>query len=356
MLLSTLSRLSLTTTIRSSSVPFRELQTTAVLERARKGTRERKRKVYMANKKKKEERLRKNPPPLPLKVQLKLKSEGIWGKPKPQRDPDDRPWPVDDVYITHLHAWKRWDFEEAVQVLREAYHPTIFNRPDSMIKAKVEFYMRAVKKEKYIEGFTKMVPIANKYDRGVQEKTVMAFVPNDEEKDKALAAGAAAAGGEELITEIMKGRVEVADYDVFLCHDEMGVKMKPLMGVLREKCPKKFDGTIGPNLPRMIQVFGSGMSVQVEKVTPGPTVAEEPDYGCCEFDFGLLSMEDAPLNENLTEILKALAENKPKRDGDFITRVMLYVDGPFKKKLAIKHEIIDDKRLKEETEKQVASS
>ena len=42
-------------------------QTTAVLERARKGTRVRKRKVALANRKKKEEKLRKNPPPIPYK-------------------------------------------------------------------------------------------------------------------------------------------------------------------------------------------------------------------------------------------------------------------------------------------------
>lgn len=67
----------------SSSPGF--LHTSAALDRARQVTRERKRKVYVANKKKKEERLRKNPPPLPKKVILMLKSKGLWGPPKPLR-------------------------------------------------------------------------------------------------------------------------------------------------------------------------------------------------------------------------------------------------------------------------------
>ena len=55
-----------------------EIHTSCVLERARKGTRERKRKVVLANIKKKAERLRKNPPPIPYKVELMLKSKGLY--------------------------------------------------------------------------------------------------------------------------------------------------------------------------------------------------------------------------------------------------------------------------------------
>lgn len=59
--------------------------TSAFLERARRGTRERKAKLAIANKKKKEERLRRNPPPLPAKIVLMLKSMGLPVTPKPLR-------------------------------------------------------------------------------------------------------------------------------------------------------------------------------------------------------------------------------------------------------------------------------
>jgi hypothetical protein len=59
--------------------------TTVTLERARHVTRNRKRKIVLANIKKKAERLRKNPKPMAAKVELMLKSKGLWGPPKPIR-------------------------------------------------------------------------------------------------------------------------------------------------------------------------------------------------------------------------------------------------------------------------------
>lgn len=50
--------------------------TSACLERARKGTRERKRKAVLKAIKAKADRLRKNPPPIPHKVELMLKAKG----------------------------------------------------------------------------------------------------------------------------------------------------------------------------------------------------------------------------------------------------------------------------------------
>ena len=53
------------------------------------------------------------------------------------------------------------------------------------------------------------------------------------------------------------------DYDHFLCSDEMLLQMKPLIGVLRDKVPKKSDGTVGPDIVKMIKTFRSGMVVEV---------------------------------------------------------------------------------------------
>ena len=54
------------------------------------------------------QRLRKNPPPIPYKVELMLKSKGLWGPPKPLREPDtDLPFPQDDVYFADDYAYKR---------------------------------------------------------------------------------------------------------------------------------------------------------------------------------------------------------------------------------------------------------
>ena len=85
-----------------------EIHTTVALERARPGTRVRKRKQMLKDIKAKADRLRKNPPPIPYKVELMLKSKGLWGPPKPLRTPDkDLPFPKDDVYFAQNYAYKR---------------------------------------------------------------------------------------------------------------------------------------------------------------------------------------------------------------------------------------------------------
>jgi len=59
-----------------------------------------------------------------------------------------------------------------------------------------------------------------------------------------------------------------ADVDYFICHEELAVNMKPLVGLLRDKTPKFADGTIGADIPMMVKTFGLGMFVDVVKPKP----------------------------------------------------------------------------------------
>ena len=45
-----------------------------------------------------------------------------------------------------------------------------------------------IDEDKYLDGFSKMVPILNAYDRQVPDRTVMAFVPNEELRQVTFAA------------------------------------------------------------------------------------------------------------------------------------------------------------------------
>ena len=180
----------LTPVVSGLLLPSSCLHTTPVVERARQSTRIKKRKVNMANKKKKEERLRRNPPPVPKKVQLQLIAKGLGGEPRPWRAPDLRPFPSDDVWSQRWHSWRRLGVGEAVEVLREHFHPTVINRPDAMVWARLEFNMAAVKKDKYIEAYSAMVPIFHPFERGVAEKQIMVFGRDPELLKLAEAAGA----------------------------------------------------------------------------------------------------------------------------------------------------------------------
>lgn len=311
------------------ALPVMMFHTCPVLERARQVTRMRKRKQTLANIKKKEERLRKNPPPIPKKVELMLKSKGLWGPPKPIREKDNHlTFATDDVYLIRDFAFRRWEFDEAILNLREHYHPTLLDRPDDLVFAKIELDMRAQRKEKYLDGFSKMVPILHAYDRKVPDRTVMAFVPTEELRQEALAAGALHAGGEELISEVAKGRIDLADIDYFICHDDLAMHLKPLVGLLRDKLPKTLDGTIGSDIPMMVKTFGRGMFVDVLKVKPALGMANEPDYAYCEATIGRLDMDIVELKDNLNIFLETLNENKPKRrdnSEEFLSRCILHL-------------------------------
>ena len=83
------------------------------------------------------------------------------------------------------------------------------NDPNTLVHVKIEFDMRANKKDRYIDGFTKMIPIVKYYDRQVPDRVVMCFVPNETMKIEALQNGAKLAGGTDLIMDVQKGRVDV---------------------------------------------------------------------------------------------------------------------------------------------------
>jgi len=308
----------------------------------------------LANKKKKEERLRKNPPPLPKKVQLMLKSKGLASKPQPWRQADKKPFPEDSAWCEFYHTWARLEVEEAVDFLRESYHPTMYNIPDGMVWAKLEFNLQATKKDRFMDGFTKMVPIYHPFERGVAEKMILAFCKEPEDIKAALKAGATKAGGKELIDEIVKGKLDVSDIDHFLSTEDTVVDLKPLVGILRDKFPKKTLGNVSSDIGKLVKTFANGMLVSVNKPKKTLGYEEDPSYGVSEVQIGRLTQLNDDIKGNLSTILETLTEQTPKRSGGFITRCELYVEGPLRQKYSIIHDLIDDERYRKHRKETLA--
>jgi len=310
----------------------------------------------MANKKKKEERLRKNPPPIPKKVQMMLISKGLGSKPSPWRKSDKRPFPVDSAWSENFHSWARLEVEEAVECMREDYHPSMHNIPDGMVWAKLEFNLQNVKKDKFIDSFTKMVPVYHPFERGVAEKVIMAFCKDPEEMKAAEAAGATKAGGTELIEEIAKGKLDVADFDHFLATEEIVAELKPLLGILRDKFPKKPLGSVSKDIAKLVQTFAHGMLVAVNKPKKTLGFEEDPSYATAEVQIGRLNQLTNHIEGNLTTLLHTLREQAPKRaSGGFVTRCELYVEGPVKAKYSIAHDFVDDEKYKKHSKELLAN-
>jgi len=322
-------------------------------------TRKRKRKIAVRNKRLKEIRLAKNPPPLPYKIQLMLKAKGLLSDPPPLREPDELPFPEDDVYFMRDHTWRRWTLEQAVQELKMLNHPSLStSKPGKrIIEAKIELDMRASKKEKYVEEFSRQVPIMHSFDRGVPDRNVLVFVANEEQAAEAMEAGAYKAGDIDLVNEISKGRIDVADIDHFVAHDDMAKDMAPLTNILRDKVPNAKEDTVGPDVAMLVKTFAKGMVIDVNKVKPQLGVAgDEPDYAFCVFPIGDTEMGHEQIGLNLDVILDSLMEKAPKRkdpkDNAFLTRCSLSLAGdkdPTAKFSVLRHVIKDNKgRTQEE--------
>jgi len=333
-----------------SSLPLNAaIHTSTVLERARQSTRIRKRKKDLANKKKKEERLRKNPPPLPKKIQLMMKAKGLGSKPIPWREIDLKGFPEDSSWSEWFHTWHRYEVDEALDCLREYCHPTMINMPNALVWAKLEFNMANVKKDKYIDSYTKMVPVYHPYERGVAEKIILVFCKQPEEAREAEAAGARKTGGSDLIQDVLKGKMDVTEYDHFLATEEIAAELKPLLGVLRDKFPQKKQGTVAKDIGKLVKTFAHGMLVSVKK--PPKTLGYEEDlsYAVAEATVGRLDQTSEQIKGNLMTMLETLKENQPKRNkGGFITRCQLYIESEYlSNKFSISHDLIDDEKYSE---------
>lgn len=334
------------------AAPF---HTSSSLQYGRQFAIDRRRKKARKNKITKEARLAKTTRPIPYKVQLMLASKGLGGPPKHVREKDDKEFIADDVYFIEDAAWKRWKFEEAIEELRLCNHPSMgYSKPGGLVIAKIEFNLKSKKRDQYMDGFTKMVPITHAYDRGVPDRSVCAFVTDDEMANAAIEAGAIKTGGEEFIKELAKGRIDVSDIDYFVAHEDILGSVNTLVGVLRDKAPKLKEGTVGPDVPSMVSTWCRGMDVTVKKVKPALGYVHEPDYGFCEASIGKLDMDLDKLEANLTALLQALHEQRPLKRNDkdetFITRCVLKVEGKnfTGQEFSIIHPVVSDKRVDEQ--------
>ena len=98
----------------------------------------------------------------------------------------------------------------------------MFDDEDTLVHVKIEFDMRASRKDRYLDPFHKMMPIIKTYDRKVPNRNVVCFVPTEELRLEVLQNGAAMAGGTELIKDIQMGRVDIVSF--LICETKKNYK------------------------------------------------------------------------------------------------------------------------------------
>ena len=110
--------------------------------------------------------------------------------------------PIDDVYGMRYFLKQPISFQQAVQFHKETNDPTVYDRPELALVAKVELDMRLEKKTRFLDNFTRILLLPHSYNR-LAVKKVVAFCKTEEDLKMAVESGAEMAGGVELIKRVM---------------------------------------------------------------------------------------------------------------------------------------------------------
>uniref|UniRef100_A0A1L8DRJ6 Putative 50s ribosomal protein l1 n=1 Tax=Nyssomyia neivai TaxID=330878 RepID=A0A1L8DRJ6_9DIPT len=224
--------------------------------------------------------------------------------------------PIDDVYRGKFYQWKVYSFREAVECHRETHHPTMYNVPNANLDVHIELNMVGEKKTRFLENFHRLVKIEHNFDLGVDRK-LLVFTKTKESAAEALAAGAAHAGGTELIKDVQNGDLLLSDYHYVLAHSEILPELVTLRGLMKKKFPAPKNGSLGSDIPEMVKHFKNGIEYSAIRDE------NQLDFGLVTTSIGTLNMDIDQLEKNLINILRDIDSMRPKRDGKFISRVLL---------------------------------
>lgn len=224
--------------------------------------------------------------------------------------------PHDDAYIGKYYRWRVHTVAEAVQFHRETHHPTAYNNPNSPLIAHIELNMQGEKMTRFVDNFYRMAPINYKFDHG-EERTILAFVKGADEVEKAIKAGATLAGGAELIKQIQNGDLNLQEFQHVLAHTNILPELLQIRGLMKKRFPNIKNGNLGGNIEEMVTKAMIGIQYQATKDE------HQKNFGLITTDIGTLDMPVEHLEDNLKNLLVDIDKMRPKREGKFISRVLL---------------------------------
>lgn len=134
---------------------------------------------------------------------------------------------------------------------------------------------------------------------------------------EAQAAGATLYGGPELVKDVQSGDLNLKEYDYILAHPNILPDLVTLRGLLKKRFPSPKSGTLGVNITEMVNKFKNGIQYSAEADN------NQKDFGLVTASIGKLSMDTQHLEANLRAVLEDINHFRPKREGQFITRVLL---------------------------------
>jgi large subunit ribosomal protein L1 len=192
----------------------------------------------------------------------------------------------------------------------------MYNQPQAPLNVEIELNMVAEKSTRFVDNFNRMAMIQHKFNHG-DDRKIIAFVKGQDLVQEARDAGAALAGGVELIKDLQSGELDIATYQYVIAHPNILPEMVTLRGLMKRKFPNPKNGTLGPNVGELVQKFNNGIQYSATKDE------NQQDFGLITTTIGTLDMDPKCLEENLVNLLKDVDSVRPKRAGRFVTRVIL---------------------------------
>ncbi|XP_056637055.1 39S ribosomal protein L1, mitochondrial [Diorhabda sublineata] len=301
---------------------------------ARKGTRERRNKAKVKVEVKKVGFI-------PLNQRNKAKF--LASRQKLKFDDSDKRDPVDDVFVCKYYKWIAYPFQEAVKCHQEVHHPEIYNRPEANLNVSIELNMEGEKKTRFLDNFTRIVAIPHKFDQEIS-RSVAAFSKTPENQQLALDAGAGLSGGVETIKKIQNGEIAMTDFKYVVAHPDILPELVVLRGLLKRKFPSPKNGSLDVDLKSAVDKFLYGITYTAVKDE------YEKDFGLIKVVIGNLTMEPKQLEENFAALIRDVHSMRPKRQGTFISRCLLWTNYS-SEKLKVNHNVYieDDESTKKDT-------
>ncbi|KAM7391085.1 hypothetical protein PAMP_021801 [Pampus punctatissimus] len=212
--------------------------------------------------------------------------------------------PVDDVYIKRYYPRTIYDAADAIDLLKsfQVLDFTPHNQPvyiDLRLNMKLE-------KKKRVNPFVSTVRLPHSLKSEMNK--VLVFTGNADQAKVAREHGAAFTGGAELIQPILDDNISA---DFYVAVPDMLPKLIPLKNKLRKKFPKSKRGSVGVNIPKMLDLFKTGHEYLVENECYVIT------------QIATLDFPKEHILANLQTVLMDVCSHRPADAGPFIERAII---------------------------------
>ncbi|XP_043088754.1 LOW QUALITY PROTEIN: 39S ribosomal protein L1, mitochondrial-like [Puntigrus tetrazona] len=212
--------------------------------------------------------------------------------------------PVDDVYMVRYYPKPVHEASVAIEMMKNFQKLDFSSENQPVYVNFMRLDMKLEKKEK-VDPFVSTINLPHPFKLDINK--IVVFTENPDQARIAMENGAAVAGGAELVEKILADEI-IADF--YLAEPGIVQKLHPLKNKLRKKFPKSKRGSVGVNIPKMLEMFKSGHEYLVEDIYVNTQVAT-------------LDMPKEHILENIHAIVKDVASHKPAEFGPFIERAIV---------------------------------